>query len=286
MRARMLSQVFKNRAYGDLAGVFWGNLMQGFSVGWWKNKHNTHHAVPNLHESSADAHDGERGVVRCATERWQQQWCVAAARVMQTSVIVCASRVRWCVLCCCMPAQTAAAAAAAAARKRSHRVSSSKAVHPPPPPLSPLSGAYRLNSPTRCCPVTVAAPVVSLFFFIPSFSCCRRLSSFFFVPLRRPGHGHDARVGVVAQDGGGCKGHHVLQIPHWTPGLCSPPCPPPSEIPRMPDDYFVLEGADRRGERICLCWVGGTRWRYGRGRPTEHLFRSFSWKDVCPVTKE
>ncbi|CAN0082246.1 unnamed protein product, partial [Ectocarpus sp. 12 AP-2014] len=51
-------QVFKNRAYGDLAGVFWGNLMQGFSVGWWKNKHNTHHAVPNLHESSADAHDG------------------------------------------------------------------------------------------------------------------------------------------------------------------------------------------------------------------------------------
>lgn len=56
-------QVFKNRAYGDLAGVFWGNLMQGFSVGWWKNKHNTHHAVPNLHESSADAHDGkERGL--------------------------------------------------------------------------------------------------------------------------------------------------------------------------------------------------------------------------------
>ena len=55
-------KVFKNRVYGDLAGVFWGNLMQGFSVGWWKNKHNTHHAVPNLHESSADAHDGESGV--------------------------------------------------------------------------------------------------------------------------------------------------------------------------------------------------------------------------------
>ncbi|CAN0395297.1 unnamed protein product [Ascophyllum nodosum] len=52
-------QVFKYRPYGDLAGVFWGDLMQGFSVGWWKNKHNTHHAVPNLHESSADAHDGD-----------------------------------------------------------------------------------------------------------------------------------------------------------------------------------------------------------------------------------
>jgi fatty acid desaturase/predicted heme/steroid binding protein len=52
-------QVFKNRLFGDLSGVFWGNVAQGFSVGWWKNKHNTHHAVPNLHESCPDAHDGD-----------------------------------------------------------------------------------------------------------------------------------------------------------------------------------------------------------------------------------
>ena len=26
-----------------------GNLAQGFSVSWWKDKHNRHHAVPNVH---------------------------------------------------------------------------------------------------------------------------------------------------------------------------------------------------------------------------------------------
>jgi hypothetical protein len=93
-------QVFKNRFFGDLAGIIIGNVCQvrskedrrllrveprhalwstfssiiiiiiiiiltpfcppqGFSVAWWKNKHNTHHAVPNLVESSPDAHDGD-----------------------------------------------------------------------------------------------------------------------------------------------------------------------------------------------------------------------------------
>merc|ERR550514_1439242 len=40
-------QVFSKRKHGDLAGVYWGNLMQGYSMQWWKNKHNGHHAVPN-----------------------------------------------------------------------------------------------------------------------------------------------------------------------------------------------------------------------------------------------
>jgi len=52
-------QVFKNRAYGDLAGIIIGDLWQGFSVQWWKSKHNSHHAVPNLHASSPDAADGD-----------------------------------------------------------------------------------------------------------------------------------------------------------------------------------------------------------------------------------
>ena len=43
-------QVFSNRRYGDYGGIYWGNLMQGYSVQWWKNKHNGHHAVPNLHQ--------------------------------------------------------------------------------------------------------------------------------------------------------------------------------------------------------------------------------------------
>lgn len=52
-------QVYRNRRYGDYSGLFWGNLMQGFSVQWWKNKHNGHHAVPNLHNSSAVSQDGD-----------------------------------------------------------------------------------------------------------------------------------------------------------------------------------------------------------------------------------
>ena len=52
-------QVFKNRKYGDLMGIFVGNILQGFSVQWWKSKHNAHHAVPNLHASSAEASDGD-----------------------------------------------------------------------------------------------------------------------------------------------------------------------------------------------------------------------------------
>lgn len=52
-------QVFKNRKYGDMAGLIIGNLWQGFSVTWWKNKHNGHHAVPNLHSTSAATQDGD-----------------------------------------------------------------------------------------------------------------------------------------------------------------------------------------------------------------------------------
>jgi fatty acid desaturase/predicted heme/steroid binding protein len=52
-------QVFKTRAYGDMAGLIIGNLFQGFSVAWWKSKHNSHHAVPNLHASRPEACDGD-----------------------------------------------------------------------------------------------------------------------------------------------------------------------------------------------------------------------------------
>lgn len=52
-------QVFKTRAYGDLMGVVVGNLFQGFSVQWWKTKHNSHHAVPNLEASTPDSADGD-----------------------------------------------------------------------------------------------------------------------------------------------------------------------------------------------------------------------------------
>jgi predicted heme/steroid binding protein len=52
-------QVFRKRKYRDRAGLIIGNLWQGFSVQWWKNKHNGHHAVPNLHKSTAQSQDGD-----------------------------------------------------------------------------------------------------------------------------------------------------------------------------------------------------------------------------------
>ncbi|KAJ1428902.1 fatty acid desaturase [Ochromonadaceae sp. CCMP2298] len=52
-------QVFKNRTNGDMAGLILGNLFMGFSLQWWKSKHNAHHAVPNLHASVEGACDGD-----------------------------------------------------------------------------------------------------------------------------------------------------------------------------------------------------------------------------------
>jgi acyl-lipid Delta6-acetylenase / acyl-lipid (9-3)-desaturase len=40
-------QVFKGRRLNNAAGYIFGCLLQGFSVDWWKSKHNVHHAVPN-----------------------------------------------------------------------------------------------------------------------------------------------------------------------------------------------------------------------------------------------
>jgi len=66
-------QVFKYRKFGDLAGIYWGNLMQGYSVQWWKNKHNSHHAVPNLHSSSALAQDGDPDIDTMPVLAWSLQ---------------------------------------------------------------------------------------------------------------------------------------------------------------------------------------------------------------------
>ena len=52
-------QVFKSRFLNDCGILLVGNLYQGFSNEWWKNKHNTHHAVPNLLESAEGALDGD-----------------------------------------------------------------------------------------------------------------------------------------------------------------------------------------------------------------------------------
>lgn len=48
-------QVFTNRALNNLVGGhFFGGICQGFSPTWWKDKHNTHHAAPNVYNADPD----------------------------------------------------------------------------------------------------------------------------------------------------------------------------------------------------------------------------------------
>ncbi|RHZ46577.1 hypothetical protein Glove_613g9 [Diversispora epigaea] len=47
-------QLFDNRNYNNLMGCFVGSVCQGFDPCWWKDKHNTHHAAPNVHGQDPD----------------------------------------------------------------------------------------------------------------------------------------------------------------------------------------------------------------------------------------
>lgn len=46
--------VFKNRKYNNWMGFLMGNLLQGYSITWWKDRHNTHHAITNVVDSDPD----------------------------------------------------------------------------------------------------------------------------------------------------------------------------------------------------------------------------------------
>lgn len=47
-------QVFKNRRLNNFFGYFCGNVMSGYSVNWWKERHNTHHAITNVLDADPD----------------------------------------------------------------------------------------------------------------------------------------------------------------------------------------------------------------------------------------
>jgi hypothetical protein len=66
-------QVFANRTLNDAVGYFFGNVMQGFSVAWWKNKHNTHHAVPNLHADAETRHNGDPDIDTAPLLSWSKR---------------------------------------------------------------------------------------------------------------------------------------------------------------------------------------------------------------------
>eukprot|EP01125_Pyxidicula_operculata_P003569 TRINITY_DN1464_c0_g1_i2.p1 TRINITY_DN1464_c0_g1~~TRINITY_DN1464_c0_g1_i2.p1 ORF type:complete len:364 (+),score=52.98 TRINITY_DN1464_c0_g1_i2:114-1205(+) len=46
--------LFKNRKYNNFYAYILGNVLNGFSVNWWKDRHNTHHAITNVLDSDPD----------------------------------------------------------------------------------------------------------------------------------------------------------------------------------------------------------------------------------------
>jgi len=80
-------QVFAFRKYGDLFGIFWGDLMQGYSMQWWKNKHNGHHAVPNLHNSSVDSQDGDPDIDTMPLLAWSIQHARSAKDLSESGEV-------------------------------------------------------------------------------------------------------------------------------------------------------------------------------------------------------
>lgn len=66
-------QVFKNRIFNDLTTLLLGNVFQGFSLEWWKNKHNTHHAIPNTETSSEDKHNADPDIDTMPLLAWSKR---------------------------------------------------------------------------------------------------------------------------------------------------------------------------------------------------------------------
>jgi len=44
----------KNRKINNFFAYFWGNVVSGFSANWWKDRHNTHHAITNVLDADPD----------------------------------------------------------------------------------------------------------------------------------------------------------------------------------------------------------------------------------------
>lgn len=65
-------QVCGNSYMDNLIGVMVGDMWQGFSVQWWKNKHNAHHAVPNLHASNGSCFSGDPDIDTMPLLAWSK----------------------------------------------------------------------------------------------------------------------------------------------------------------------------------------------------------------------
>jgi len=47
-------QCFKNRKFNNFMSYIIGTVFSGYSVNWWKDRHNTHHAITNVLEGDPD----------------------------------------------------------------------------------------------------------------------------------------------------------------------------------------------------------------------------------------
>jgi len=46
--------MLKNRKMNNFFAYIYGNVLDGFSVNWWKDRHNTHHAITNVLDADPD----------------------------------------------------------------------------------------------------------------------------------------------------------------------------------------------------------------------------------------
>lgn len=76
-------QVCSNHYWNNVIGALVGNVWQGFSVQWWKNKHNTHHAVPNLHGRQGEGFSGDPDIDTMPLLAWSKEM---AAKALDSSI--------------------------------------------------------------------------------------------------------------------------------------------------------------------------------------------------------
>lgn len=96
-------QVFVHRGINNLFGILIGNIFQGFSVAWWKNKHNHHHAVPNVTDAPSG---GDPDIATMPVLFWSEKliegedleklprWMLANQPVLYWPVL-CMARISW-----------------------------------------------------------------------------------------------------------------------------------------------------------------------------------------------
>ncbi|KAK4536496.1 hypothetical protein CDCA_CDCA08G2521 [Cyanidium caldarium] len=86
-------QVFPQRWANDAAGLVVGNLCQGFSVTWWKRKHNHHHALPNV--ATDERIGGDPDIQTMPLLLWSEHLLESDLGFLRSAVAAAATASRW-----------------------------------------------------------------------------------------------------------------------------------------------------------------------------------------------